>query len=31
MSDELGPITFEKLQQEFLDGFGNQRRPVALR
>lgn len=29
MSDELGPITFERLQQEFLDGFSNPHRPVS--
>ena len=29
MSDELGPIAFEKIQQQFLDGFGNPRRSVS--
>lgn len=29
MSDELGPIAFEKTQQEFLEGYGNPRRPIS--
>lgn len=29
MSDKLGPIAFEKGQQQFLEGFTNPRRPVS--
>jgi len=29
MSDDLGPVAFEKIQQEFLGGFSNPRRPVS--
>jgi len=29
MSDRLGPIAFEKQQQQFIPGMGNQRRPVS--
>ncbi|AFZ30807.1 membrane protease FtsH catalytic subunit [Gloeocapsa sp. PCC 7428] len=29
MSDELGPVAFEKIQQEFLGGFSNPRRSVS--
>jgi cell division protease FtsH len=29
MSDQLGPIAFEKNQQQFLEGFTNPRRPVS--
>jgi cell division protease FtsH len=29
MSDKLGPIAFERIQQQFLDGFGNARRAVS--
>jgi cell division protease FtsH len=29
MSDELGPVAFEKTQQEFLEGYGNPRRPIS--
>ncbi len=29
MSDRLGPIAFEKAQQQFLDGFANPRRQVS--
>ncbi|PPS42837.1 ATP-dependent zinc metalloprotease FtsH [Chroococcidiopsis sp. TS-821] len=30
MSDDLGPVAFEKIQQsQFLDGFSNPRRPVS--
>jgi cell division protease FtsH len=29
MSDRLGPIAFEKLQQQFLEGLTNPRRPVS--
>ncbi len=29
MSDDLGPVAFEKLQQEFLGGYSNPRRPVS--
>jgi cell division protease FtsH len=29
MSYELGPIALEKVQQQFLDGFSNPRRPVS--
>jgi cell division protease FtsH len=31
MSDKLGPIAFEKVQQPFLDGLTNPRRPVSPR
>jgi cell division protease FtsH len=31
MSDELGPVAFEKTQQEFLGGYGNPRRSVSPR
>ena len=29
MSDTLGPVAFEKIQQQFLEGFTNSRRPVS--
>ena len=29
MSDKLGPVAFEKIQQQFLDGFSNPRRSVS--
>ena len=29
MSDELGPIAFEKTQQQFLEGWNNPRRAVS--
>jgi cell division protease FtsH len=29
MSDRLGPVAFEKLQQQFLEGYGNPRRSVS--
>ena len=29
MSDELGPIAFEKMQQQFIEGYGNARRSVS--
>ena len=29
MSDELGPVAFEKVQQQFLEGYGNPRRSVS--
>ncbi|HIK30206.1 MAG TPA: ATP-dependent zinc metalloprotease FtsH [Oscillatoriales cyanobacterium M59_W2019_021] len=29
MSDELGPVAFEKIQQQFLEGYTNPRRPVS--
>lgn len=29
MSDKLGPVAFEKMQQQFIDGFGNSRRPIS--
>lgn len=29
MSDELGPVAFEKPQQQFLDGYSNPRRAVS--
>lgn len=29
MSDRLGPIAFEKQQQQFIPGMSNQRRPVS--
>lgn len=29
MSDRLGPIAFEKIQQQFIDGFTNPRRQVS--
>lgn len=29
MSQKLGPIALEKMQQQFLDGFSNPRRPVS--
>ncbi len=31
MSDELGPITFERPQQQFLEGFANPRRSVSAK
>ncbi len=31
MSDRLGPVAFEKLQQQFLDGAGNPRRAVSAK
>jgi len=29
MSDQLGPVAFEKSQQEFLGGYSNPRRPIS--
>ncbi len=29
MSDDLGPVAFEKVQQQFLDGFSNPGCPVS--
>ena len=29
MSETLGPVAFEKIQQQFLEGFTNPRRPVS--
>jgi cell division protease FtsH len=29
MSDRLGPIAFEKRQQQFIEGFGNSRRTIS--
>ncbi|MGB3760894.1 MAG: cell division protein FtsH, partial [Rivularia sp. (in: cyanobacteria)] len=29
MSDKLGPIAFEKMQQQFIEGYGNTRRNVS--
>lgn len=29
MSDRLGPIAFEKRQQQFMEGFGNSRRTIS--
>lgn len=29
MSDKLGPIAFEKMQQQFIEGYGNPRRSVS--
>ncbi|MEB3180673.1 MAG: ATP-dependent zinc metalloprotease FtsH [Nostocaceae cyanobacterium] len=29
MSDQLGPVAFEKIQQQFLEGYSNPRRPVS--
>jgi cell division protease FtsH len=29
MSDRLGPVAFEKIQQQFLEGFTNPRRAVS--
>ena len=29
MSDKLGPIAFEKMQQQFIEGYGNPRRNVS--
>lgn len=29
MSDRLGPVAFEKMQQQFLEGYGNPRRSVS--
>ncbi len=29
MSAEMGPVAFERIQQDFLDGFSNLRRPVS--
>ncbi|RCJ24546.1 cell division protein FtsH [Nostoc sp. ATCC 43529] len=29
MSDELGPVAFEKIQQQFLEGYGNPRRAIS--
>jgi len=29
MSDTLGPVAFEKSQQQFLDGYSNPRRPIS--
>jgi cell division protease FtsH len=31
MSDDLGPVAFEKTQQDFLGGYGNPRRSVSPR
>ncbi len=31
MSDKLGPIAFEKIQQQFLDGLANPRRAVSAK
>ncbi|AFY53861.1 membrane protease FtsH catalytic subunit [Rivularia sp. PCC 7116] len=30
MSDKLGPIAFEKMQQQFIEGYGNSRRAVSV-
>ncbi len=30
MSDKLGPIAFEKMQQQFIEGYGNARRSVSV-
>jgi len=30
MSDKLGPIAFEKMQQQFIEGYGNTRRSVSV-
>jgi len=30
MSDKLGPIAFEKMQQQFIEGYGNPRRSVSM-
>lgn len=30
MSDRLGPIAFEKMQQQFIEGYGNPRRSVSM-
>ncbi|NJM73109.1 MAG: ATP-dependent metallopeptidase FtsH/Yme1/Tma family protein [Scytonema sp. RU_4_4] len=29
MSDKLGPVAFEKVQQQFLEGYGNPRRSIS--
>ncbi|MDZ8105006.1 MAG: ATP-dependent zinc metalloprotease FtsH [Nostoc sp. DedQUE12a] len=29
MSDELGPVAFEKIQQQFLEGYANPRRAIS--
>ncbi len=29
MSDQLGPVAFEKSQQQFIDGYSNPRRPIS--
>ncbi|WP_306459854.1 ATP-dependent zinc metalloprotease FtsH [Dolichospermum heterosporum] len=29
MSDKLGPVAFEKVQQQFMEGYGNPRRPIS--
>jgi cell division protease FtsH len=29
MSDKLGPVAFEKIQQQFLEGYGNPRRSIS--
>ncbi|AUT00685.1 cell division protein FtsH [Nostoc sp. CENA543] len=29
MSDQLGPVAFEKIQQQFLEGYGNPRRSIS--
>ncbi|NMG21077.1 ATP-dependent zinc metalloprotease FtsH [Brasilonema bromeliae] len=29
MSDKLGPIAFEKVQQQFIEGYGNPRRSIS--
>jgi cell division protease FtsH len=31
MSDRLGPVAFEKMQQQFIEGYGNARRPVSAK
>ncbi|MCJ8283293.1 MAG: ATP-dependent zinc metalloprotease FtsH, partial [Rivularia sp. ALOHA_DT_140] len=30
MSDKLGPIAFEKMQQQFIEGYGNARRSISV-
>jgi cell division protease FtsH len=29
MSDKLGPVAFEKIQQQFIEGYGNPRRSIS--
>ncbi|AFY49317.1 ATP-dependent metalloprotease FtsH [Nostoc sp. PCC 7524] len=29
MSDQLGPVAFEKIQQQFIEGYGNPRRSIS--
>jgi cell division protease FtsH len=29
MSDKLGPVAFEKIQQQFIEGYGNPRRAIS--